>query len=219
MAPRPSRFQTTSRSCSFRRAHPNSTARKTSGSSCVRIGCQTGFSNPSTISSTTAATLGTHSLTNPGRLCPSRDATGQQSITQSEDWYKTALTASAISDYLEMEQRWLALGRSYEFTQRLSNFTEPFRDRKQSRNRPPLGGLVHARTAPRRARSAAAAAPGFTLAAHQRLFFLLSRRLVATTLPARDRAAIVSFDRGSHHPAVSPWADRDAAWADADGDV
>src|SRR5262249_49170325 len=53
------------------------------------IGCQTGFSNPSTISSTTAATLGTHSSTNPGRLCPSRDATGQQSITQSEDWYDT----------------------------------------------------------------------------------------------------------------------------------
>src|SRR5262249_14018014 len=65
----------------------------TSGSSCVRIGCQTGFSNPSTISSTTAATLGTHSLTNPGRLCPSRDATGQQSVTQSEDWYKLAATA------------------------------------------------------------------------------------------------------------------------------
>src|SRR5262249_13326026 len=91
MAPRPSRFQTTSRSCSFRPAHPNSTARKTSGSSCVRIGCQTGFSNPSTISSTTAATLGTHSLTNPGRLCPSRDATGQQSVTQSEDWYKVLM--------------------------------------------------------------------------------------------------------------------------------
>src|SRR5215472_16587013 len=70
------------------RAHPNSTARKTSGSSCVRIGCQTGFSNPSTISSTTAAPLGTHSSTSPGRLCPSRDATGQQSVTQSEDWYK-----------------------------------------------------------------------------------------------------------------------------------
>src|SRR5262249_27155454 len=49
--------------------------------------CQTGFSNPSTISSTTAATLGTHSSTSPGRLCPSRDATGQQSVTQSEDWY------------------------------------------------------------------------------------------------------------------------------------
>jgi hypothetical protein len=51
------------------------------------------------------------------------------------------------------------------------------------------------------------------------IVFLLCRRLVATTLPARDRASIISFDRGSHHPAVSPWADRDAAWADADGDV
>src|SRR5262249_47524847 len=61
---------------------------------CVRIGCQTGFSNPSTISSTTAATLGTHSLTNPGRLCPSRDATGQQSVTQSEDWYKSRPVAA-----------------------------------------------------------------------------------------------------------------------------
>src|SRR5262249_26928481 len=89
MAPKPWWFRTTSHSCRCRRAHPNSTARKTSGSSCVRIGCQTGFSNPSTISSTTAATLGTHSSTNPGRLCPSRDATGQQSVTQSEDWYYT----------------------------------------------------------------------------------------------------------------------------------
>jgi hypothetical protein len=28
---------------------------------------------------------------------------------------KTALTASAISDYLELEQRWLDLARSYKF--------------------------------------------------------------------------------------------------------
>jgi hypothetical protein len=42
-----------------------------------------------------------------------------------------------FGDYLEMEQRLLAVARSYEFTQRLSNFTEPFRNRKQSRNRPP----------------------------------------------------------------------------------
>src|SRR5262249_34159292 len=89
MAPRPSRFQTTSRSCSSRHAHPNSTAKKISGNSCGRIGCQTGFSNPSTISLTIAATLGTYSSTNPGRLCPSRDATGQQSVTQSEDWYNS----------------------------------------------------------------------------------------------------------------------------------
>src|SRR6516164_6557136 len=91
MAPKPWWFPTTSHSCRCRRAHLNSTARKTSGSSCARIGCQTGFSNPSTISSTTAATLGTHSSTNPGRLCPSRDATGQKSVTQSEDWYKRPL--------------------------------------------------------------------------------------------------------------------------------
>src|SRR5215831_8686973 len=88
MAPRPSRFQTTSRSCSFRRAHPNSTAKKISGNSCGRTGCRTEFSNPSTISSTTAATLGTHSSTTPGRSCPSPAAIGQQSVTQTEDWYK-----------------------------------------------------------------------------------------------------------------------------------
>src|SRR5215510_13142005 len=87
MAPRPSRFQTTSRSCSFRHAHLNSTAKKISGNSCGRTGCRTEFSNPSTISSTTAATLGTHSSTSPGRSCLSRDATGQQSVTQTEDWY------------------------------------------------------------------------------------------------------------------------------------
>jgi hypothetical protein len=44
---------------------------------------------------------------------------------------KTAVTAGAINDHLEMEQRWLALARSYEFAERLSNFTEPFRNRKQ----------------------------------------------------------------------------------------
>src|SRR5262249_1343861 len=100
IAPNPYRFRTIAHSCRCRRAHPNSTARKTSGSSCVRIGCQTGFSNPSTISSTTAATLGTHSSTSPGRLCPSRDATGQQSVTQSEDWYKTSAASITLFGFL-----------------------------------------------------------------------------------------------------------------------
>src|SRR5262245_55397008 len=85
-------FRATSHSCRCRRVHPSSTARKTSGSSCARIGYQTGSLNPSTISSTTAATPGTHSSINPGRSCPSRDATGQQSVTQSEDWYKALPT-------------------------------------------------------------------------------------------------------------------------------
>src|SRR5262245_50996536 len=40
MAPRPSRFQATSRSCSCRHAHPNSTAKKISGNSCGRTGCR-----------------------------------------------------------------------------------------------------------------------------------------------------------------------------------
>jgi hypothetical protein len=34
--------------------------------------------------SITAPTPGTHSSTNPGRSCPSRDPTRQQSVTQSE---------------------------------------------------------------------------------------------------------------------------------------
>src|SRR6516162_3445261 len=100
MAPKPWWFPTTSHSYRCRRAHLNSTARRTSGSSCARIGCQTGFSNPSTISSTTAATLGTHSSTNPGRLCPSRDATGQKSVTQSEDWYNSGVAIPRKPDEL-----------------------------------------------------------------------------------------------------------------------
>jgi hypothetical protein len=43
---------------------------------------------------------------------------------------KTALCASAIKDYLDMEQRWLA--RSYEFAERLSDFTKPFRGRNET---------------------------------------------------------------------------------------
>src|SRR6516162_5092975 len=91
MAPRPSRFQATSRSCSSRHAHPNSTAKKISGNSCGRTGCRTEFSNPSTISSITAVTPGTCSSISRGKSCPSPAAIGQPQVTQSEDWYKTAL--------------------------------------------------------------------------------------------------------------------------------
>src|SRR5262249_19934314 len=42
--------------------------------------------------------------------------------------------------------------------------------------------------------------------------------LVATALPARDRA-VAPFDRGGHHAAALSWADGDAAWANADGGV
>jgi hypothetical protein len=44
---------------------------------------------------------------------------------------KTALSTSAIQDYLDMEQRWLALAHSYGFAERLSSFTEAFRKAKQ----------------------------------------------------------------------------------------
>src|SRR5262249_51984356 len=87
MAPRPSRFQTTSRSCSSRHAHPNSTSKKISGNSCGRTGCRTEFSNPSTTSSITAATPGTRSSISRGKSCPSPAAIGQPQVTQFEDWY------------------------------------------------------------------------------------------------------------------------------------
>jgi hypothetical protein len=45
-------------------------------------------------------------------------------------------------DFQDMEQRWLQLAHSYEFAERLSNFTEPFRRRKNQqgghRKRPAL---------------------------------------------------------------------------------
>ena len=46
---------------------------------------------------------------------------------------KTALSPAAIKDYLDMEQRWLKLARSYEFAERLSDFTKPFRRRNDPR--------------------------------------------------------------------------------------
>src|SRR4249920_2669971 len=90
MAPKFSRCRATSRLCRCRRARPNSMARKTFGSSCGRTGSQIGSSNPSTISSITAATLGTPSSISLGKSCPSHAATGQPWVTQCEDWYKPA---------------------------------------------------------------------------------------------------------------------------------
>jgi len=44
---------------------------------------------------------------------------------------ETALTETVKADYLDMERRWLSLARSYEFAERLSRFTEPFRNRNR----------------------------------------------------------------------------------------
>jgi hypothetical protein len=41
----------------------------------------------------------------------------------------TTTRQSTKADYLGMEQRWLALARSYEFAERLSGFNEEFKAR------------------------------------------------------------------------------------------
>jgi len=46
---------------------------------------------------------------------------------------KIALTPSAIRDYLDMEQRWLNLARSYEFTEGLSRYIGPARKGRQQK--------------------------------------------------------------------------------------
>jgi hypothetical protein len=48
---------------------------------------------------------------------------------------ETARTPAAKADYLAMEHRWLSLAHSYEFAERLSDFTMPFR-----KNRWNVGG-------------------------------------------------------------------------------
>jgi hypothetical protein len=44
-----------------------------------------------------------------------------------------ALTPSAKEEYFAMERRWLSLARSYEFAERLSDFTRPFSKYKERR--------------------------------------------------------------------------------------
>src|SRR6476646_403014 len=50
-------------------------------------------------------------------------------------------------------------------------------------------------------------------------YFFVARRLVAAALLARDPAAVVPFNRGSHHAAALSWADGDTAWTDANRGV
>jgi hypothetical protein len=38
-----------------------------------------------------------------------------------------------LSGYLDMERRWLALARSYEFAERASRFTAPLRTHKRQK--------------------------------------------------------------------------------------
>jgi hypothetical protein len=43
---------------------------------------------------------------------------------------EAASTPNEKADYLAMERRWLSMAQSYEFVERLSDFTEPFRRRR-----------------------------------------------------------------------------------------
>src|SRR6516225_5357009 len=58
---------------------------------------RTAFSNPSMTSSTTAATAGTRLSISLGKSCPSHAATGQSSVIQCEDWYKSASRGSTAA--------------------------------------------------------------------------------------------------------------------------
>jgi len=44
---------------------------------------------------------------------------------------ESARDAVTSADFLAMESRWLGLAHSYEFAERLSKFTEPFRKRQR----------------------------------------------------------------------------------------
>jgi hypothetical protein len=87
-----------------------------------------------------------------------------------------------------------------------------------SRSLPRYLGYEFARLVPVRWPISSDVDPQNEMAPDFRAIFLAFRS-VATALPARYRAAIVAPDRGGYHAAVSPWADRDTAWADADGDI
>jgi hypothetical protein len=46
---------------------------------------------------------------------------------------ESATDPATKADHLDTERRWLFLARSYEFAERLSRFTEPFRKRQDSK--------------------------------------------------------------------------------------
>lgn len=71
ICPTSSISRTISPCCPYRRERQSSTPWKMSGSSCATTGWQIASSNPTTISSTTAAMLGTHSPISLGGSCPS----------------------------------------------------------------------------------------------------------------------------------------------------
>jgi hypothetical protein len=71
------------------------------------------------------------------RECYRHAAECSRSADQNCDLFKK-------QDFLDMEERWLCLARSYEFAERLSNFTEPVRGRKRQKTGKPasFGGSL-----------------------------------------------------------------------------
>ena len=53
--------------------------------------------------------------------------------SQCRERAKEAVDSSIQRDLLDMEWRWLSLAHSYEFAERLSNFTAPFTKGKQKK--------------------------------------------------------------------------------------
>src|SRR4029077_5451192 len=94
--------QTTSRSCRCRRNRPSSIRSRTSGNSCAPIGSRTASSNPTTTSSTIAASPGISSSTCPGKSCPSGPETGStghdhQDLVLSDSPWQAAFERFAMS--------------------------------------------------------------------------------------------------------------------------
>jgi hypothetical protein len=56
-----------------------------------------------------------------------------------------AMTPEAKADFLDMECRWLSLAHSYEFAERLSTFTEPFRRGARNEKKAPRLSAPHRR--------------------------------------------------------------------------
>ena len=88
---KPWRYRTTSPCCPCRRNRRNSTRSKTSGSSCAITGSQTGYSNLTMKLLITAASLGTSSSINLGKLCQADYVSGRINDSFCKlvlvDWY------------------------------------------------------------------------------------------------------------------------------------
>src|ERR1700737_671757 len=121
--------QTTSRSCRCRRNRPSSIRLRTSGNSCATIGSRTASSNPTTTSSTIAASPGISSSTCPGRSCPSGPETGSTGHDHQDLVLHADGTLSqrqlTVKDYLAIDvPGWATRGQAWKNLRKLGEFPE-----------------------------------------------------------------------------------------------